>query len=35
MFPVEFYAKVRRAVMIARLSGGEAARRFGIHRNTL
>jgi transposase len=35
MFTVELYAKIRRAVMIDGLSRREAARRFGLHRNTI
>jgi len=35
MFTVELYAKIRRAVMIDGLSRREAARRFGVHRNTI
>jgi transposase len=35
MFTVELYAKIRRAVMVDGLSRREAARRFGIHRNTI
>jgi transposase len=35
MFTVELYAKVRHAVMIEGLSCREAAKRFGIHRNTI
>ncbi len=35
MFTVELYAKVRRAVMIEGLSRREAAKRFGLHRNTI
>jgi transposase len=35
MFTVELYAKVRYAVMIEGLSRREAAKRFGIHRNTI
>ena len=35
MFTVEIYAKVRRAVMIEGLSRREAAKRFGVHRNTI
>jgi transposase len=35
MFTVELYAKVRRAVMVDGLSQREAARRFGVHRNTI
>ena len=35
MFTVELYAKVRHAVMIEGLSRREAAKRFGIHRNTI
>jgi len=32
---VELYAKIRRAVMVDGLSRREAARRFGVHRNTI
>jgi transposase len=35
MFTVELYAKIRRAVMVEGLSRREAARRFGLHRNTI
>ena len=35
MFTVELYAKVRHAMMIEGLSRREAAKRFGIHRNTI
>ena len=35
MFTVELYARIRRAVMIDGLSRREAARRFGVHRNTI
>jgi hypothetical protein len=35
MFEVQLYAKVRHAVMIEGLSRREAARRVGIHRNTI
>jgi hypothetical protein len=35
MFTVELYAKIRRAVMVDGLSRGEAAKRFGVHRNTI
>jgi transposase len=35
MFTVELYARIRRAVMVDGLSRREAARRFGIHRNTI
>ena len=35
MFTVELYAKVRHAVMIEGLSRREAAKRFGVHRNTI
>jgi transposase len=35
MFTVELYARVRRAVMAEGLSRREAARRFGVHRNTI
>jgi transposase len=35
MFTVELYAAIRRAVMIEGLSRWEAARRFGVHRNTI
>jgi transposase len=35
MFTVELYAKIRRAVMVEGLSRREAARRFGVHRNTI
>ena len=35
MFTVELYAAVRRAVMFDGLSHREAARRFGVHRNTI
>ncbi len=35
MFTVELYARVRRAVMVDGLSRREAARQFGVHRNTV
>ena len=35
MFTVELYAQIRRAVMVEGLSRREAARRFGVHRNTI
>jgi transposase len=35
MFAVELYAKIRRAVMVEGLSRREAAKRFGVHRNTI
>src|ERR1700741_5606018 len=35
MLRVELYAKVRHAVMVEGLSRREAAKRFGIHRNTI
>ncbi len=35
MFRVELYGAVRRAVMVDGLSHREAARRFGVHRNTI
>ena len=35
MFTVELYAKIRHAVMIDGPSRGEAAKRFGVHRNTI
>jgi transposase len=35
MFRVELYGAVRHAVMIDGLSHREAARRFGVHRNTI
>src|ERR1700681_415355 len=35
MFTVELYAKVRHAVLIEGVSRREAAKRFGIHRNTI
>ena len=35
MFTVELYAGIRRAVMVAGLSRREAAKRFGVHRNTI
>src|ERR1700730_4063120 len=35
MFTVELYAGVRRAVMVDGLSRREAAKRFGVHRNTI
>jgi hypothetical protein len=35
MFTVELYAGIRRAVMIDGLSRREAAKRFGVHRNTI
>ena len=35
MFTVELYSRIRRAVMIEGLSRREAARRFGVHRNTI
>jgi transposase len=35
MFTVELYAKIRRAVQVEGLSQREAARRYGVHRNTV
>jgi transposase len=35
MFTVALYAKIRHAVMIDGLSRREAAKRFGVHRNTI
>ena len=35
MFTVELYARIRRAVMIEGLSRREAAKCFGVHRNTI
>ena len=35
MFTVELYAKIRRAVMMDGLSRRDAAKRFGVHRNTI
>ena len=35
MFTVELYAGIRRAVMVEGLSRREAAKRFGVHRNTI
>ena len=35
MFTVELYARVRRAVMVDGLSRREAAKQFGVHRNTI
>ncbi|MGH7925984.1 MAG: hypothetical protein ACREQH_15480 [Candidatus Binatus sp.] len=35
MFAVELYAKIRRSVMVDGLSRREAAKRFGVHRNTI
>jgi transposase len=35
MFAVELYARIRRAVMVEGLSRREAAKRFGVHRNTI
>jgi hypothetical protein len=35
MFTVELYAKIRRAVMVDGLSRREAAKQFGVHRNTI
>ena len=35
MFTVELYAAIRRAVMADGLSRREAAKRFGVHRNTI
>src|SRR5580700_9537904 len=35
MFSVELYAGIRRAVMVDGLSRREAAKRFGVHRNTI
>ena len=35
MFAVELYAGIRRAVMVDGLSRREAAKRFGVHRNTI
>ncbi|MSP04648.1 MAG: hypothetical protein EXR05_05270 [Acetobacteraceae bacterium] len=35
MFAVELYAGIRRAVMVDGLSRRAAAKRFGIHRNTI
>ncbi len=35
MFTVELYARIRRAVMADGLSRREAAKQFGVHRNTI
>ena len=35
MFAVELYARIRRAVIVEGLSRREAAKRFGVHRNTI
>jgi transposase len=35
MFTVELYAGIRRAVLVDGLSRREAAKRFGVHRNTI
>jgi len=35
MFTVELYAKIRHAVMVEGLSRREAAKQFGVHRNTI
>jgi transposase len=35
MFTVELYAGIRHAVMVDGLSRREAAKRFGVHRNTI
>jgi transposase len=35
MFKVERYAEIRRAVLVHELSRREAAKRFGVHRNTI
>jgi hypothetical protein len=35
MFTVELYAKIRRAVMVDGLSRREAAKQFGVRRNTI
>jgi transposase len=35
MFTVELYARIRRAVMVEGLSRREAAKWFGVHRNTV
>jgi len=35
MFTVELYAGIRRAVMVDGLSRREAAKRFGVYRNTI
>ena len=35
MFTVELYAGIGRAVMVDGLSRWEAAKRFGVHRNTI
>jgi len=35
MYSVELYAKVRRAVMVDKISERQAARLFGVHRNTV
>jgi transposase len=35
MFTVELYARIRRAVMVDGLSRRDAAKRFGVHRNTI
>jgi transposase len=35
MFAVELSARIRRAVMVEGLSRREAAKRFGVHRNTI
>ena len=35
MFTVELYARIRRAVMADGLSRRDAAKQFGVHRNTI
>ena len=35
MFSVEVYAKVRRAVLVDGMTRREAARIYGVHRNTI
>ena len=35
MFAVELYAKIRRSVMVDGMSRREAAKQFGVHRNTI
>ncbi len=35
MYTVELYARVRRAIMVEGLSRREAAKRYGVHRNTI
>jgi transposase len=35
MFKVELYGRIRRAVMVDGLSRREAAKPFGVHRNTI